>query len=638
MDVVTIDFETYYDTQYSLSKMTTEAYVRDQRFEVIGVGIKVNDYPTDWYSGDNVGRFLKSMPYHDKAILCHNTAFDGAILSWRFGIKPKLWLDTLSMSRPLHASSVGGALKNLAAYYKLGVKGDEVVNALGKQRQHFMPDELSRYAEYCKNDVELTYKLFRKLSKGFPTSELMVIDQTLRMYTEPTLVIDTTLLSAHLDAVQMRKANLVESLGLTGFTDEEARQLLMSNDKFAAYLEKLNVAAPMKTSLKTGKQAWAFSKTDKEFTALLDHPNEMVSTAVAARLGVKSTIEESRTKALIGVATRGTLPIMLNYYGAHTGRFSGGDKMNLQNLPRGGALRKSLRAPEGMRLVTCDSAQIEARVVAWLAEQNDLTEAFRQKRDIYSEFASEVYNRKVDRKRKEIDPVTGAVTYPDTVEGFVGKTCILGLGYGMGAIKFQRTLEIGQAGVSVKLHMSEADRIVRLYRQKNHKIVSLWNRSGNALNDMVCGNNGQLTASIGYTAEGIVLPNKLMIKYPALQRDADGYSYIGDARAFRKLTVQRLSGQATGDIDWVRIYGGKVVENVTQAVARIVVSEQMARIGQRYKVVLQVHDEVVVICPEDEVSECRAFMEEVMSTPPTWAPDLPVACESGSGVSYGDAK
>jgi DNA polymerase len=291
-----------------------------------------------------------------------------------------------------------------------------------------------------------------------------------------------------------------------------------------------------------------------------------------------------------------------------------------------------------MRLVTCDSAQIEARVVAWLAEQNDLTEAFRQKRDIYSEFASEVYGRKVDRKRKAVDPVTGEVTYPDVVEGFVGKTCILGLGYGMGAIKFQRTLEIGQAGVSVKLSLPEADRIVRLYRQKNHKIVSLWNRSGNALNDMVCGNSGQLTANIGYTAEGIVLPNKLMIKYPALRRDTDGYSYIGDARAFRKLTVQRLSGQDVDGLDWVRIYGGKVVENVTQAVARIVVSEQMARIGQRYKVVLQVHDEVVVICPEDEVAECRAFMEEVMSTPPTWAPDLPVACESGSGVSYGDAK
>jgi len=638
MDIVTIDFETYYDTQYSLSKITTEAYVRDPKFEVIGVGIKVNDYPTDWYSGDNVGRFLKSMPYHDKAILCHNTAFDGAILSWRYGIKPKLWLDTLSMSRPLHSSTVGGALKNLASYYKLGAKGDEVINALGKHRSDFMPDELSRYAEYCKNDVELTYKLFRKMVKGFPKSELLVIDQTLRMYTEPKLVIDTTLLSAHLDDVQTKKANLVESLGLTGFTEDEARQLLMSNDKFAAYLEKLNVAAPMKTSIKTGKQAWAFSKTDKEFTALLDHPNEIVSTAVAARLGVKSTIEESRTKSLIGVATRGALPIMLNYYGAHTGRFSGGDKMNLQNLPRGGALRKSLRAPEGMRLVTCDSAQIEARVVAWLAGQDDLVEAFRQKRDIYSEFASEVYGRKVDRKRKELDPVTNQMIYPDVVEGFVGKTCILGLGYGMGAVKFQRTLEVGQAGVSVKLDLHEADRIVRLYRQKNHKIVSLWNRCGHALNDMVCGSSGQITSQIGYSSEGIVLPNKLLIKYPALRRDTDGYSYIGDARTFRKLAVQRLAGSTDGSIDWTRIYGGKVVENITQAVARIVVSEQMTRIGQRYQVVLQVHDEVVVLCPEDEVAECRAFMEEVMSTPPTWAPDLPVACESGSGVSYGDAK
>jgi DNA polymerase len=190
----------------------------------------------------------------------------------------------------------------------------------------------------------------------------------------------------------------------------------------------------------------------------------------------------------------------------------------------------------------------------------------------------------------------------------------------------------------VKLDLHEADRIVRLYRQKNHKIVSLWNRCGHALNDMVCGSDGQITSQIGYSSDGIVLPNNLLIKYPALRRDAEGYSYIGDARTFRKLAVQRLAGSTDGGIDWTRIYGGKVVENITQAVARIVVSEQMARIGQRYKVVLQVHDEVVVICPENEVAECRAFMEEVMSTPPTWAPDLPVACESGSGVSYGDAK
>ncbi len=107
MDIVTIDFETYYDKDYSLSKMTTEQYVRSNLFEVIGVGIKVNNYPTDWYSGDNVGKFLNSLDYKDKAILCHNTAFDGAILSWHYGIKPKLWLDTLSMARPLHQMTGG---------------------------------------------------------------------------------------------------------------------------------------------------------------------------------------------------------------------------------------------------------------------------------------------------------------------------------------------------------------------------------------------------------------------------------------------------------------------------------------------------------------------------------------------------
>jgi DNA polymerase III epsilon subunit-like protein len=128
MDIVTIDFETYYDKDFSLSKITTESYVRSPEFEVIGVGIKINNYPTDWYSGDNVGKFLNSLDYRDKAILCHHTAFDGAILAWNFGIKPKLWLDTLSMARPLHNMTVGGSLKALANYYGIGQKGDEVIN------------------------------------------------------------------------------------------------------------------------------------------------------------------------------------------------------------------------------------------------------------------------------------------------------------------------------------------------------------------------------------------------------------------------------------------------------------------------------------------------------------------------------
>lgn len=628
MDIVTIDFETYYDRDYSLSKMTTEAYIRDKRFEVIGVSVKVNNHPTDWYSGDNPGRFLKSLSYTNKAILCHNTAFDGAILSWKFGIQPKLWLDTLSMARPLHNVSVGGSLKALATHYALGEKGDEVINAIGKRRADFSPEELQRYASYCVNDVDLTYKLFHKMKGRFTPQELQVIDIVLRMYTDPTIEIDTRLLLKHLEEVVKRKSDLVAELGLD-CTEEEAKSILMSNEKFANFLNAIGVVPPMKVSPRTNKMTYAFGKTDKAFTDLLEHDDPRVSNAVAARLGIKSTLEQTRTAALIGVSQRGALPIMLNYYGAHTGRFSGGDKMNLQNLPRGGTLRKALRAPEGKLLIACDSSQIEARMVAWVSDQHDLLQAFREGRDVYSEFASEVYGRKI--------------TKADKLERFVGKTCILGLGYGMGAIKFRDALALGQGGIKVEIEPTDAQRIVGLYRNKNHRITRFWTRCGNALLDLTHQREGMLSPLRGllpYGDNAIILPNGLPITYPMLRQseNGDGFFYISDGRTFRKAIVGKLAGEAIDSLPWVRIYGGKVTENVVQALARIVVTSQMVQIARRYKIVLQVHDEVVCCVDAGEAEEAKAYIMQCMSTPPEWAPDLPVACEADIGDNYGDAK
>ncbi len=624
MDIVTIDFETYYDKDFSLSKMTTESYIRDPRFEVIGVGIKVNDYPTDWYTGDNPARFLKSLDYRDKAILCHNTAFDGAILSWHFGINPKLWLDTLSMARPFHQMTVGGSLKALTTYYGLGQKGEEVLNALGKRRANFTPDEMNRYGEYCKNDVELTYQLFKKLSKGFPVSELMVIDQTIRMYTEPVIELDRELLEKHLEEVKARKRTLIQDMGLKDVSEEAVTKALMSNQIFAKYLANLGIDPPTKVSARTGKETWAFGKTDKGFTDLLEHPDERVQVAVAARLGVKSTIEETRTENLIGVSERGRLPIMLNYYGAHTGRFSGGDKMNLQNLPARGnnTIRRALKAPAGQLLISCDSSQIEARMVAWLAEQHDLVGAFAENRDVYSEFASEVYGR--------------TVTKADKIERFVGKTCILGLGYGMGAEKFRRTLEVGQGGISVKIELSEAERIVRLYRQKNHKIVALWQKCGHALGGILARQSGIIGKCVTYDEQGIKLPNGMYIRYPALRANANNYEYIADARQYRKAVKDRVMTGEADDISWTKIYGGKATENVVQALARIVVAEQMVAIGQHYHVAFQVHDELIITAPATHASEAEQHLVEVMSTAPSWCADLPVACEAGHAENYGD--
>jgi len=595
--------------------MTTEAYIRDERFEVIGVAVKVNDYPTDWFSGsmDEIKKWLKALDWSNAYLLCHHTAFDGAILKWRFGIEPKFYLDTLSMSRPLTGLSVGGSLAALSKFYNIGKKGTEVINALGKKRVDFTSVDLEQYGNYCKNDTELTHTLFKILKEEVPNKELYVIDLMLRMFIDPTLELDANVLAEHLTKVQLKKellmAKIDQSIG---------RDALMSNPQFAEVLKKLGVEPPTKISLRTGKEAYAFGKTDTAFKALLDHDDERVQAVVSARLGIKSTLEETRTASFIGISQRGSLPIMLNYYGAHTGRASGGDKINLQNLPRGGELRKSIKAPKGHLLVASDSAQIEARVVAWLAGEEDLVEDFKENVDIYSKFATEVYGYAIQKE-----------THP--TERFVGKTCILGLGYGMGAEKFKGTLKIGVGGISVDLPLSESQRVVKLYRDKYPYISSLWKQGQEALEAMIAGNEYYLSDKLQLKCvdNKIWLPNGMFVNYPNLRKSGNEFLY--DSRYGAN-----------------KIYGGKVIENVVQALARIVVFDQMAKIDQqfrkqdkkseRYKVCLTVHDEVVAVVPESNVEKAKEFMEKVMAVPPQWCSDLPVSCEANFGKTYGDCK
>jgi len=629
MKYITLDFETYYSKEFSLSKITTEAYIRDPQFEVIGFSYKVNDEPAQWVTGSDskIAMSLAALDIENSYLICHNMAFDGAILAWRFGIKPKYYLDTLSMSRPITGLTVGGSLKALAEKYGIGVKGTEVINALGKHRADFSPYDLAKYGEYCNNDTELTWTLYNILKKENPPKELYIQDLMIRMFTDPVLELDKDVLIAHLNSVQEKKAKLMERIDLS-----IGRDALMSNPQFAEVLKKLGVEPPMKISLRTNKEAYAFSKTDYEFKALLEHPNTAVQAVVAARLGIKSTLEETRTESFLGIAKRGALPILLNYWGAHTGRASGGDKMNLQNLPRGGALRRSIKVPDNHVLIAVDSAQIEARVVAWLAGQEDLVEDFRNNVDIYSSFASVVYGRPVDRKAKAIDE-NGKEYNPDKIEGFVGKTCILGLGYGMGPDKFKATLKVGMGGISVDMPLEDAQNTVKLYRAKYAMIAQIWKDAQKALDKMAQGY--ETTFGVGIelqcTPEGIHLPNGTMVRYPNLRKSGDGYEYDGRYGA-------------------VKIYGGKVVENVVQALARIVVFDQMAKIDIemrkndnpqadcRYKVVLTVHDEVVAVVPKAAAQWALEFMTTTMSVPPKWCSNLPVSCEGDIGNNYADAK
>lgn len=618
MSFVTLDFETYYDSDYGLKKLTTEEYICNPKFEVVGVSMKIDDDAPMWFSGthNEIKAWLNQVDWRSSALLCHNMMFDGAILAWRFGIIPAMYFDTLCMSRAIHGVDAGGSLKALVERYGLGEKGTEVGNALGKHRSDFTSEDLARYGAYCINDTQLTFKLFNALlAEGFPTSELHLIDMTLRMYTDPVLCIDDALLVDRLDEIKEEKKTLLSGLmsKLNCEDEESVRKKLASNPQFAAILKEHGVEPPKKISPTTGKETFALAKNDEGFIALSEHDNPFIQQLCAVRLGTKSTIEESRIERFIGIGgrNRGRLPIPLKYYGAHTGRWSGMDAVNLQNLPSRDKKKKTLKnsvvAPQGYTVINCDSSQIEARVLAWLAGQGDVVEQFANGEDVYSIFATKIYKK----------PISKA----DPVERFVGKTCILGLGYGTGAAKLRHTLKTQPPGAVID--ESEAKRIVDLYREQNDKIPALWRECDNALGHLAAWPTGTEPYALGEhnvvwaDARGIRLPNGLYIRYPKLSSENRQYFY------------ESRKGK-------ISIWGGAMVENIVQALARIIVGEQMLEIRKRYRPVLTVHDAAVCVVPTGELQDALVYITSIMSTPPTWAAGLPVACEAKFGQSYGE--
>lgn len=606
MNTLIIDFETYYDKEYSLSKLTTEEYVRDPRFEVIGIAIKVNNEETQWASGskEQLQEWLSRFPWDSSLVIAHNMMFDGAILSWHFGIKAKVWGCTLCMGRALHGVEVGGSLKALAERYDVGVKGDEVVRALGMRREDFYEEELSRYGDYCVNDVNLTYRLFFRMMQKFPKTELKLIHTTLQMFVEPTLELDLLLLEQHLEDIKATKEKLLSESGVT-------KEVLMSNQKFAELLQSFGVKPPTKISPTTGKETLALAKNDEEFKALEEYPDVRVQALVAARLGTKSTLEETRTQRFIDIAKRGNLPIPIRYYAAHTGRWGGDDKINMQNLPSRGTnankLKKAILAPEGYVIVDADSAQIEARVLAWLAEQEDLVDAFKKGEDVYRIMAAAIYGKDVSDITKE--------------ERFVGKTTILGCGYGMGAVKFQAQLK----AFGTEIDIEEARRIIDIYRKTNQSISYLWRQANDAL---TCLSRGEKMA-LGRSGVVELVPEETAIRLPSgLLMRYDELGFVTDDEGRYQFSYKTRRGRT-------KIYGGKVVENMCQAIARCIIGEQMLRIAKRYKVVLTVHDAIACLVPEEEQQEGVAFVEQCMRWTPDWASGLPINCESGVAKSYG---
>jgi len=576
--------------------MSTVQYVNSPEFKVWGVGIKVEDGETEWYNEEETPDVLQQIDWANTAVVCHNTLFDAYILTQYFNCIPAFYYDTAAMSRGLYpnmSASLANACKREFAHDETMRKGEELVNAKGVR--DLDPELDAQIGGYCIQDVDLTYALFQSYMANYPDKELQIIDLTVRLFVEPKLMLDRGSLTTYKDEIAIKTAAGIEASGTT-------REVLASQQKFKAYLEDLGIVVPTKKSPTTGKRIPAFGKNDSAYIQMCNLYPEYKHIWDAREL-VKSRIEETRAQRFIDSTNPdGTFSIPLRYYAAHTGRFGGADKINLQNLPRGSKLRTALMAPEGQKLFIADLSNIEARMLAWLSKEHDLVEAFATGRDVYCEFASQIYGR--------------TITKQDKLERYVGKTAILGLGYGMGADKFQATLKTGSP--SVELSDTAAKSIVMQYRGMYPNIPQLWSGMKDSLFQMINPQGyGLKYGPLTIRARALELPNGMALNYPNLMFEYGNFVY----KTEREI---------------IRTHGPRITENVVQALARIVITDQMLEVQAMPEVdiVLQVHDEIIAIGSELDSDATMEKIINIMRTAPDWCSDLPLDAEGGVSQVY----
>lgn len=617
LQLLTLDFETYYAKDFTLKKLTSEEYIRDERFEVIGVGLKFNDTPAQWYDAraHDLHRVLRSIDWRHTVVLGHNmSGFDSFILTERFRVRPRGYLCTVAMARALRGGRVANSLARLAEEYGLPAKGTEVEDALGKHLLDFTDEELAAYGEYCKNDCEITYQLYQILKGKLPAKEQQLVHLFTKMFAEPRLHLDREMLFKY---KLMVGADKEEKLAKAGMPLSDLR----SDAKFAEALKRLNVDPPLKISKRTGKQAYAFAKTDKGLTDLLDHYDPRVVDLVSARLGVKTSIEESRVARFLGIAERGpSLPVPLLYGSTLTHRVSGGGKINLQNLGRKSPLRRAIIAPPGKRIVVADSSNIELRVAHTLSGQMDTVARLRNDDDLYAAFATELYGYPVTKE-----------SHPK--ERQHGKVAMLQLQYQSGAVSFRNAARIIGG---IELTEEESQATVDVFRAKFPCIKQMWGLCLMAIDSMYRGVSTAIDewGLCTVLKDKLMLPNGMTLDYANLRQEPDpqfGKQWMYDDK---------------GEWKPKKLYGGALLENICQALARIVVFDQMLEVEKKYGgyddagngVVFTVHDEIVVVVDEEKAEECLAFALDVMHQSPKWWPELPVAAEGSTATNYGDAK
>lgn len=639
MNICTLDLETFWDVGHSLTKMSPIAYCMHPDTEIISCAFKFNEEPTEVIFGEeNVKEYCAKVDWSQYWVVGHNlSGFDAMILSWRLNVKPKLWGCTLAMARPIHAKDVGLSLAKLVSHYGLGEKDNSaLIQTKGKHLCDFTDAEIESMSVYNKADVEQCYGLLKKLIPQSKKDEVKLIDMTIRMLVEPQFDADFDLLNNTLVEEGIRKRELLLEASKTmgvyelGMGEDEAVEevlkLLSSAPKFSAFLESVGVEVPMKESPTTGKEIPALAKTDQAFIDMQEHENPLVATAAMARLDAKSTILQTRIEAFLAAAEahpQSKVPIPLKYYGADTtGRWSGW-AYNPQNLPRinpyypkpSDALRKSLRAPKGYKVVVADLSGIELRVnhFLWKAPSSvALFQADPENADLYKDFASKLYDVPIGEVTKE--------------QRQVGKVAHLGLGFGAGHVTFQT---VAKTMGGVDLDRDESKDVVDKWREAYPEITNGWRTCHRALPTIMQGATGEAVDPWGMvypTPEGLQTP-KGVIRYPNLHTEMN-------EEYGRK---EFIYGQGRKK---ARIYAGKIVENIVQHLARFVIADNALAVQDELRLIpaLMVHDELVYVVPEEKAQETLDAVQRIMRTPPTWWPELLTWSEGDIADTYGDAK
>lgn len=621
MDIVTLDLESYYAKGYSLTGMTYPQYIFDERFLPQGVGISFNGEEPDYFPEEEVASAIEEIDWANVHLVGHNLKFDASILAWVFGKIAARYTDTMDLARaywPGQDVNLEIVCQRLWPDDPSMWKGKELASFKGIR--HLDDEQQAVMGGYCKQDVRLTWAIFDTLYGRIPQPEQELAEHFLRMYIDPPFRLNAPRVEAFLEAEKREVNEKVKAAGVPKTT-------LSSNKKFAAWLEEHGMEVPQKISTTTGKWTDALGQKDPPFLKLMaDNPEHKA--VWRARAAVKSTINQSRAKSLLDLHERlGAIPAPLSFYGAHTGRPTGTQKINMLNLPRGGELRKSLEAEEDHVVHVADSAQIEARTLAELAGQKDLIEKFRNSEDAYSDMASKIYGYPVDRKAKDEHG-----NKPQEEEGNVGKTARLGLQYGMGAPKFRDTLASGPMGAPPILVSADfAQRAVDIYRAASPMILNYWGMLGRAAYDMMLPNVDYWIGPIRVRYQRLEMPNGMALKYPNL-RVEDVTDEDGKPTGRTQLICDRRGGKTQ------KLYGGILAENVTQALSWIIVVEQARQFLAEFpecRLALTIYDEIVAIGPRDErTDERQQRLEAIMRIPPTWLPGVPLDSEGGYDINY----